>query len=1050
MRRRILIALLSVYAVGTCLPMTSRADDNPAAQRKLTAAHGLLQRGLLDLAQREYQAFLDEFGNHDDAPSAQYGLGVCQFRRQQFEAAADTLAPLAQRRGFRFAPDACLMLAHAAARTGDIAAAREACEYFLKHYDDAPAYATVALLRIELLYNAADYGRAARAAERLLARENIAAPRSTRARLICGLANYARGEWQAARRALSDLLQTAPDDRAAPQAALVLGHLALRDQQLDEAARYYERARTSNQPALVPDATLGLADVRLRQNNHADAIKLARAYLDNAARLPRVDEATLILGRALLASGQRDEASRTLATLVERPGDQQINAQYWLARSLNARGRHADVLRLISTSLENVPHEHPLRPHLAFEELRAQRALGENEALVAAAERWLADYRAHPLTNAVQSMLAHAAHALQDFTRSDAACAALLQSNPDNAGELLFLHAENAFLQGNYAAARQRFERFLQTDPTPPQARNAHFRLGLVCFELDERPAARAALTRALGDDAPQAYRLGWRRLAELNAADELWEQAAASWLRYLDGDPLPDTPYALFRFAEALRKQNKRLPALAQLDRLCSTYPEDELRARAELQRGQILLAADRPRDAQAAFSWITENARDSEFATLAWEQLGRLALASGDAERAAQAFESAGAGGDGAQPSRLALQRAEALLAAGDFKAAANLFKRVVDDHANGIAAQARARLVACCVRMDDLPGARRAIAELNVAQRTALPPQVREVLHEDEAWILGQGGDASQARRAWERVARDSNDPVRKLRAELELARLEREAGDPDAARARLVRMVQQFAQVPNVPRDLRMTTLYRLGLAQHAANEFAPAAETLTTLLALNPKGEVSAAAAYYCGDAFLQQRRAKSALPHFTAAANAKSAPDDVRAAALLRLGEANNQLQRWADSERAFAQYLDQFGKRPAWYQARFGVAWAREQQQRYADAITSYRQVVEQHSGETAARAQFQIGQCLMAQNNHAEAVAELLKVDILFDYPAWSAAALFEAGRCFVRRGQAVEARRQFSAVVERFDDTRWAKLAQTELDRVRGDGLPGRTPQ
>ena len=83
-----------------------------------------------------------------------------------------------------------------------------------------------------------------------------------------------------------------------------------------------------------------------------------------------------------------------------------------------------------------------------------------------------------------------------------------------------------------------------------------------------------------------------------------------------------------------------------------------------------------------------------------------------------------------------------------------------------------------------------------------------------------------------------------------------------------------------------------------------------------------------------------------------------------------------------------------------------------------------------------TAARAQFQIGECLFAQRRHEEAVREFLKVDILYAYPEWSAAALYEAGRCLAQLEKPEEARRQFQQVTDRFKDTEWANLAARQL--------------
>jgi TolA-binding protein len=161
---------------------------------------------------------------------------------------------------------------------------------------------------------------------------------------------------------------------------------------------------------------------------------------------------------------------------------------------------------------------------------------------------------------------------------------------------------------------------------------------------------------------------------------------------------------------------------------------------------------------------------------------------------------------------------------------------------------------------------------------------------------------------------------------------------------------------------------------------------------------------------------------------------------------LLCLGEALGAAQQWDKSLTAFERYLKEFADSELWFQARFGAAWALENQGRQAEAIGAYREVVSRHKGPTAARAQFQIGECLFAQKRHDDAVRELLKVDILYDYPEWSAAALYEAGRCLTQLDKPDEARRQFQQVTERFKDTEWASLAARQLKDTAAAPPPG----
>ena len=88
------------------------------------------------------------------------------------------------------------------------------------------------------------------------------------------------------------------------------------------------------------------------------------------------------------------------------------------------------------------------------------------------------------------------------------------------------------------------------------------------------------------------------------------------------------------------------------------------------------------------------------------------------------------------------------------------------------------------------------------------------------------------------------------------------------------------------------------------------------------------------------------------------------------------------------------------------------------------------------QGRSETSARAQFQVGECLFALGRTEEAASELLKVDILYASPAWSAAALYEAGRCFDALGDRDRATEQWRRVLDIGAAGDWAVMAQARL--------------
>ena len=111
------------------------------------------------------------------------------------------------------------------------------------------------------------------------------------------------------------------------------------------------------------------------------------------------------------------------------------------------------------------------------------------------------------------------------------------------------------------------------------------------------------------------------------------------------------------------------------------------------------------------------------------------------------------------------------------------------------------------------------------------------------------------------------------------------------------------------------------------------------------------------------------------------------------------------------------------------------------ENQRKYDDARKWYAKVTASHNGPTAARAQFQAGECYFAEGKFDKAAGELLKVEIVYAYPEWSARALYEAGRAFEAMKQIDQAKSQYSACVKKYKDTASAAQAAKKLKELGG---------
>jgi len=427
----------------------------------------------------------------------------------------------------------------------------------------------------------------------------------------------------------------------------------------------------------------------------------------------------------------------------------------------------------------------------------------------------------------------------------------------------------------------------------------------------------------------------------------------------------------------------------------------------------------------------------------------LATLAMQNQDFAAAAEQFKQVLARSPDAEIRGHALfQEGQASMASGKFPAAEEAFAKFLDKFADHpLAVEAQAQLAIALSRQDRFEEAIKVIRRVERTKKSKLSPRLRGSLLYEKAWCLSRLDKTDEAVAAYRALLGASGvGEATRAHGFLELAGIELASGRHDSAAELLTQLRSLMAGGDSkIPTQVREQGTYRLAVCAFETGKMQEASSLFEEFLREFPESTLLASVSYFAGESLFRQGRHEPAIAHFQRVA--KRFPEDAAyGPSLLRLGETLASAHRWAKSEEAFVAYLGKFADGEQWFQARFGIGWARENQSRYPEAISSYNEVVAGHRGPTAARAQFQIGECLFAQEKYDEAVVELLKVDILYVYPEWSAGALYEAGRCFAEMAKIGEARQQFRAVVQQHQGTHWAKLATQRLDELSKRTKPG----
>ena len=104
-----------------------------------------------------------------------------------------------------------------------------------------------------------------------------------------------------------------------------------------------------------------------------------------------------------------------------------------------------------------------------------------------------------------------------------------------------------------------------------------------------------------------------------------------------------------------------------------------------------------------------------------------------------------------------------------------------------------------------------------------------------------------------------------------------------------------------------------------------------------------------------------------------------------------------------------------------------------------YDGARAAYQKVIHSPAGgktEVAAMAQWMIGESYFNQKDYATALRDYLRVEVVYSYPRWQAAALLQAAKCYQQLGQQQEAAELYAKVLQSYPQTEFVAEASQRL--------------
>jgi len=278
----------------------------------------------------------------------------------------------------------------------------------------------------------------------------------------------------------------------------------------------------------------------------------------------------------------------------------------------------------------------------------------------------------------------------------------------------------------------------------------------------------------------------------------------------------------------------------------------------------------------------------------------------------------------------------------------------------------------------------------------------------------------------------VAAAVRDVPLAARARLELAEVYAQRKGHDAA-LELLSAALEATPPPDLAERVRLQSAATL-----LAKGDPKAALLQIQAVARNAKSSLPGETRYLAGEAYIQLKDWGNAIDQLQPFRDNDPFRNmsELCERALLRLGYACAEAQKWDDSRRSYEQLVQRFPQSPWVYEARYGIGWSWQNQNQHDNAVNAYNEVVRGTAAEVAARAQLQIGLCRLAQKRYPDAAKDLLVVATTYDCAEHSAAALCEAGQAHLAQNQPAEAARLWQQVLKDHAASKWAAVARQRL--------------
>ena len=974
---------------GRLCAQTARVLDQETMDAEFAVAANLYARAQWQQAADAFKNYIEKHGQTQHVAAAKFFLGECCIQQNDFESAYPWYESFVRENPRnKFTARATFRMGESAWRTGQHAKALRVLEQFTQKYPnhELVEFALPYLGKLRLDRSEPQMAQSAFS----LALELFPSSSMTlENQLGLGEALQALGKFQAAAASYSIVAANTDktESKVVAQAKLKLGTLAFRQKDYSQAVELLGEALQSCSGEAKIDCGYWLARAEMGAGNHEAAVELVSALVAafQKSPMPEPTGSTLLYDGAIAATKiDRDEL-----------------ACIWLGK--------------LQTQY---PNNHLAESAFGLEMQIHQRA-GRFDRVVAMYEGMVSDLPATPSVIAATELAGRAFYSLGDHTRTIETFHQLLKKtapagDTEITPELRDQRANWLYLQSLGHLGLEQYDEALKELELADAYNHSKSMSALISLArgtslFGQKKYSRAVthyhkylLNSSEGDDSTRAGCELALCFAELKQWDDALETFAI--MQKFESDTLvtETTQYLAEKAYDANEKD------VAEKFYLFMTSPSNP---QPVITRGLSGLAwvnmeSTNNTKAFAVFKRLTEDYPDSKFSRNA------------------------------------AMSRAKFLDDAGFEAEAAEMYALVIDRYGDSKEASvSRLRQVALLQSM----GGRSNLGQA----RDLLKEQLQQsgTNSDDETlyqlgWVLMDLGQTGDGMDRFNRLVQQYPKSKYWSDAAFRIASKQLRDGEIEAA----TELTEAILEKQSTSEEIAVRTMLLKGQLATRSGDWAEvsllmkqAKEKLTGSTSVDLAPTIVSKTTYWLAESLYQQEQYKKSSLEFAAILDDTVLDTTLQPWVRLRLAQCLGKLERWDDATNVAEDGMDQFSEFSHAHEFTFVKARALEAHGMLDDAQDLYDEVISSNSGngsETAAIAQWRIGEIHFHRERYSVAIEAYQKVDTLYNYAKWKKAAILQAGKCQEHLGNWKHAAKLYKQLVVKFPDSEIAMQAKERL--------------